>query len=229
MTGPAEPRPASPPCLASEVAPDYFDPLAVDPQQALDVARWRKAERARLDALRRAQPVAKRAEIDAALAQALDALLDRRLGELQGCILAGYWPIRGEPDLRAWLAELRTRGAVIALPVIETRNAPLVFRRWDAGAPLALGHWNIPEPPPDAPALHPDVTLAPCLGWDPQGYRLGHGGGYFDRTLAAIRPRPLAIGIGLQSARLQTIYPQPHDIRLYAIVTEAGLQVENTP
>jgi 5-formyltetrahydrofolate cyclo-ligase len=226
MPDPTTGRLASPPCLAGEVAPDYFDPLATDPQQAVDVARWRRAERARLDAERRAQPVAARAAVEAALARGLEALLVRRLGDLRGRVIAGYWPIRGEPDLRPWLQALRERGAVIALPVIETRDAPLVFRRWDAGARLVRGHWNIPELPPEAERVNPDLALAPCLGWDAQGYRLGHGGGYFDRTLAARTPRPLAIGIALQAARLATIYPQPHDIRLNAILTEAGPQFE---
>jgi 5-formyltetrahydrofolate cyclo-ligase len=217
---------ASPPCMAGDVAPDYFDPLATDPQQAVDVSRWRRAERARLDAERRALPVAERAGIDAALVRALDALLARRLPHLTGRVVAGYWPIRGEPDLRPWLMALRARGAVIALPVIERRNAPLGFRRWAVGATLVRGHWNIPEPPPEAAPVDPDVALAPCLGWDAQGYRLGHGGGYFDRTLA-LRPRPYAVGVGLQAARLPTIFPQPHDIRLDAILTEAGLQFES--
>jgi 5-formyltetrahydrofolate cyclo-ligase len=212
--------------LPARWRPTISIPLATDPQQAVDVARWRRAERARLDAERRAQPVAARAEVEAALARGLEALLVRRLGDLRGRVIAGYWPIRGEPDLRPWLQALRERGAVIALPVIETRNAPLAFRRWDAGARLVRGHWNIPEPPPEAERVDPDLALAPCLGWDAQGYRLGHGGGYFDRTLAARTPRPLAIGIALQAARLATIYPQPHDIRLDAILTEAGPQFE---
>ena len=72
----------------------------------------------------------------------------------------------------------------------------------------------------------PDLTLAPLVGWDPAGFRLGYGGGYFDRTLAVLSPRPMTIGIGLQSARLATIFPQPHDIALDVILTEAGVQYE---
>ena len=71
-----------------------------------------------------------------------------------------------------------------------------------------------------------DLALAPLVGWDASGYRLGYGGGYFDRTLAALSPRPFVIGVGLQSSKVDTIYPQPHDIGLDAIVTEAGLQWE---
>jgi len=219
-------RYASSPCMAGEVAPDYFDPLAVDPEQARDVARWRRAERARLDAGRRAISVAARRAADAAIAGHLSALLASRFAGAAGRVLSGWWPIRGEPDLRPLMAELHEAGVTVALPVVETRFAPLVFRRWMPGTRMVRGDWNIPVPPPDAPALTPDITLAPLVGWDPAGFRLGHGGGYFDRTLAALSPRPATIGIGYQAARLATIFPQPHDIPLDFIVTEAGVQLE---
>src|SRR5690606_38068957 len=116
---------------------------------------------------------------------------------------------------------LHERGAIPALPVVERRASPLVFRPWRPGAAMERGHWNIPVPA-TTETLVPDVVLAPLVGWDAAGYRLGYGGGYFDRTLAA--RQPLAIGVGLQSARLATIYPQPHDIALAAIITECGCQ-----
>jgi 5,10-methenyltetrahydrofolate synthetase len=94
---------------------------------------------------------------------------------------------------------------------------------------MMRGDWNIPVPPPDAGNLTPDVMLAPCLGWDDGCYRLGWGGGYFDRTLAVQAPRLLAIGIALSAARLPTIYPQPHDIPLDLIVTETGVCAEREP
>jgi 5-formyltetrahydrofolate cyclo-ligase len=87
------------------------------------------------------------------------------------------------------------------------------------------GFWKIPVPA-DGPAVVPNLTLAPLVGWDPAGFRLGYGGGYFDRTLAVLSPRPMTIGIGLQSARLANIFPQPHDIALDVILTEAGVQFE---
>lgn len=218
-------RYASPPCLAGEVAPDYFDPLATDPQQAQDVARWRRAEReARLQA-RAALSVAARQAVAAAIAGHLDALLAARFGSLAGRVVSGYWPIKSEPDLRPWMTRLHEAGAILALPVVETRAAPLVFRPWAPGAAMERGHWNIPVPATTA-TLTPEIALAPLVGWDGAGYRLGYGGGYFDRTLAAVRPPVFAVGVGLQAARLATIYPQPHDIRLNAIVTEAGPQWE---
>lgn len=219
---------ASPPCLAGEIAPDYFDPLAVDPQQALDLARWRRAERARLADLRQALGQAGRAEVSARIGRHLAALLaDRGVGP--GMVLSGYWPIKGEPDLRPVLADLHRADVTIALPVVERRAAPLVFRRWTPETRMVRGDWNIPVPPPEADLLAPDIALAPCLGWDECCYRLGWGGGYFDRTLAVIAPRPLVIGIALTAARLATIYPQPHDIALNLILTEDGLAASRTP
>jgi len=218
---------ASPPCLACEIAPDYFDPLAVDPQQAIDVARWRRAERDRLRAARLEIPAAARAELAHALGGHLDALLARRGDPVAGTVVSGYWPIKGELDLRPWMSALAAAGARLALPVVETPARPLVFRAWAPGDALQRGHWNIPVPPDDAPVLTPRIMLAPLVGWDAEGYRLGYGGGYFDRTLAALSPRPLAIGVGLEAARLATIFPQPHDIRLDAIVTEAGVRWES--
>ncbi len=218
-------RYASPPCLAGEIAPDYFDPLGVDPEQARDVARWRKTERTRLLAQRRTLEVGARRAARDALVEHLRGLLRDRLGDLQGRVLAAYWPIKGEPDLRPLLAELDEAGVVLALPVVEIRAAPLVFRHWTPRTRMVPGFWSIPVPPPDAPALTPSITLAPLLGWDGEGYRLGYGGGYFDRTLAACSPRPFTIGVGLEAAKLPTIFPQPHDVRLDAVVTEAGLRV----
>jgi len=218
------PRYASPPCMADEVAPDYFDPLAVDPEQARDVARWRRAERTRLRAERDAMTVAARHTAGTAIATQLRTLLANCFAGATGRILSAYWPIKGEPDLRPLMGELHEAGATVALPVVEMKAAPLVFRRWTPGTRMVRGDWNIPVPPPDADQLTPEVVLAPLVGWDGEGFRLGYGGGYFDRTLAVLAPRPFTIGIGFQSARLATIYAQRHDIALDMILTEAGIQ-----
>jgi 5,10-methenyltetrahydrofolate synthetase len=218
-------RYASPPCLAAEIDPAYFDPLAVDPQQARDVARWRKAERIRLRAQRDALSVADRQASGAAIGRHLADFLRDRFGDLRGRVFSGYWPIKGEPDLRPVLAALHEAGVLVALPLVEVKAAPLVFRRWTPDTRMVRGDWNIPVPPPEAQAVTPEIALAPVVGWTAEGYRLGYGGGYFDRTLASLSPRPFTIGIGLQAARLDTIFPQPHDIRLDAIMTEDGCQV----
>lgn len=214
---------SSPPCYAAEIAPDYFDPLAVDPEQARDVARWRTAERSRLLAERRQLSVAERQAIGAALAGHLRQVVEERFGGARGMVFSAYWPIKGEADLRPLMAELHAAGVTVALPLVETRAAPLTFRRWTPETRMVRGDWNIPVPPPDAAALTPDITLAPLVGWTAEGYRLGYGGGYFDRTLAALDPKPFVIGIGFKTAQLSTIYPQPHDIPLDLIVTEDGV------
>ena len=213
---------ASQPCMAGEVDPAYFDPLGVDPGQARDVARWRRAERTRLAGLREGLGQAGRAQVSGRIAGHLGRVLGDR-GVAPGCVLSGFWPIKGEPDLRPALADLHRAGVTVALPVVETRAAPLVFRRWTPETKLVRGDWNIPVPPPDADMLVPDFALAPCLGWTDDCYRLGWGGGYFDRTLAALTPRPITIGIALNAARLPTIFPQPHDIPLDLILTEDGV------
>lgn len=215
-------RYASPPCLAAEVAPDYFDPLGVDPEQARDVARWRAARRRELLDARRMVGVAAREAAGAALADHVEAALASRVGDAAGRVLSAYWPIKGELDLRPLMARLHDRGVRIALPVVVEKARPLVFRPWSPGAAMVRGDWNIPIPPPEAGEVLPDIALAPLVGWDGAGYRLGYGGGYFDRTLAALAPRPFTIGVGFHATRLATIYPQPHDIPLDVIVTEAG-------
>lgn len=216
---------ASPPCLADEIDPAYFDPMATDPRQAADVARWRRAERARLIAARDALGAEARGRIATALARGLDAFLAARVGDLRGRVISAYWPIRAEFNLRHWFTALHEAGALVALPVVAAKGAPLVFRRWTPETRMVQGHWHIPVPEEGAEVQTPGIMVAPLVGWDGAGYRLGYGGGYFDRTLAAVSPRPFAIGVGMQAARLHSIYPQPHDIAMDAIVTEAGVQV----
>jgi 5-formyltetrahydrofolate cyclo-ligase len=212
-------RLSSPVCFADEFS---SDPLAVDPEQAQDVTRWRKAERTRLRAERSALSVAERQSVGDAISDHLQALLHTRFDGAKGMVLSGYWPIKGEPDLRPLLERLHNSGVTIALPLVERKAAPLVFRHWTPETHMVRGDWNIPVPPPDAPELTPDIALAPLVGWTDDGYRLGYGGGYFDRTLAALDHKPFVIGIGFEQARLPTIFPQPYDIRLDLILTEAG-------
>ncbi|WP_296764028.1 5-formyltetrahydrofolate cyclo-ligase [Sediminimonas sp.] len=218
------PPPASAPCLAHELpaSAPAPGPDGVTPPQA--VARWRRAERTRLVAARKASGQAARARIDAALTRHLHDLVARLAGGVAGRVIAGYWPIRGEPDLRPLLRDWREAGATIVLPVVTAPATPLAFRLFAPDTALERGHWGIPVPPETAPQMTPDIVLAPLVGWDAAGYRLGHGGGYFDRTLAAFERRPVAIGVGLQGACLATIHPQPHDIAMDHIVTEAGPQ-----
>jgi len=195
----------------------------VDQQQARSVAQWRKLERERLVAARLA--LASEARASQAKAMALD--LDGLISAHRIHAVSVYLPIRGEPDLRRWMHERFERGTRIALPVAVELHRPLVFREWRPHAPLARGLWNIPYPA-DGVEFVPDAVLAPLVGFDREGYRLGNGGGFFDRTLAVLRPRPMAIGVGYAFTQIETIFPQPHDIPMDWIVTGASSPLESS-
>jgi 5-formyltetrahydrofolate cyclo-ligase len=212
---------ASPPCFMHRLDPasGTLSP-ATDLQQRADVMRWRKAERGRLIAER----LAIGAEERRGHAGRIAAGLDEALGDLAGRVVSAYWPFRGEPDLRPWMGRVSERGGVCALPVVIERHAPLVFRAWRQGDRLHPGVWNIPVPS-DGPEVMPDIVIAPLVGFDDTCYRLGYGGGFFDRTLAALPRRPRIVGVGYAQAAIRTIYPQPHDVPMDVVVTERGIVV----
>jgi 5-formyltetrahydrofolate cyclo-ligase len=114
------------------------------------------------------------------------------------------------------------------LPEVVEKAAPLVFRAWKPGDRLVSGVWNIPVPA-DGEPVQPDLLLIPLVGFDSRRYRLGYGGGYYDRTLAILDPRPLTVGIGHAFQYLPTIHPQPDDIPMDAIVTEQGITWHRRP
>jgi 5-formyltetrahydrofolate cyclo-ligase len=114
-------------------------------------------------------------------------------------------------------------GRTVALPVVVDKKGPLEYRAWRPGETLVDGVWNIPVPE-KREIVRPSVVLAPLVGFDDACCRLGYGGGYFDRTLAALSPPPVAIGIGFEVQRLATIYPQSFDVPMDLIVTEAGIR-----
>jgi 5-formyltetrahydrofolate cyclo-ligase len=208
---------ASAPCLLNELQQSWDGSYeAVNPQQSQDVARWRKAERERLIALRLAVPVAEREAMDARIA---DALVDVLSGAK--CV-SFYWPFRGEPDLRGMMGPLTEAGVTCALPVVVEKRQPLNFRAYAPGDALDRGVWNIPFPAVGA-EVEPDTLLSPVVGFDDEGFRLGYGGGFFDRTMMVADPQPRLIGVGYDLARLPTIFPQPHDRPLDLVVTETGI------
>jgi len=141
-------------------------------------------------------------------------------GLRQGCI-GFYWPFKGEFDMLPLIKALLAQGATAALPVVVEKQRPLEFWAWHPDMKLVSGIWDIPIPAERAP-VRPTALLVPLVGFDAAGYRLGYGGGYYDRTLAMMTPRPFTIGIGYEFGRLPTIHPQHHDIPLDAIVTETG-------
>jgi 5-formyltetrahydrofolate cyclo-ligase len=134
-------------------------------------------------------------------------------------ILGIYWPFRGEIDVRELAHRHIEAGGVVALPVVVEKNASVEFWRWRPEVPMTRGLFNIPIPGEHV-AVTPDVLIVPLVGFDRAGYRLGYGGGYYDRTLAASQPRPRTIAIAFAEAELETIYPQPHDIPMSLIVTD---------
>jgi 5-formyltetrahydrofolate cyclo-ligase len=134
--------------------------------------------------------------------------------------LGVYWPIRGEPDLRPTYADLATRGVHLSLPVVAGKNLPLTFAAWAPGDALVKDAMGISIPAKIDVVIAPDALLIPCVGFNHSRMRLGYGGGFYDRTLAAA-PRPLAIGIAYACA-LATFDADPHDIRLDRIITEAA-------
>jgi 5-formyltetrahydrofolate cyclo-ligase len=190
----------------------------LDGMTAADVKSWRKAERERL--------IAARESLDAATLalwrQGIDAHLWRSFPGLAAATLAFCWPIRGEYDARRLAERLREQGAVTALPVVVAPRQPLVFREWHPGVALASGPLGIPYPV-SSETVVPTAVLVPMNGWDEAGYRLGYGGGFFDRTLASLAKKPVVIGVSYELARLKTIQPQSWDIPMDWVATERGI------
>jgi len=210
---------ASPPCFMHEVDPSYFgldrDGFALGWPQ---VRAWRRDMRARLVAARKAMAPEDRARQTALLSERLEAQL-APFGS--GAVVALYWPINGEPGLAPVMQRLDRRGVQVVLPVPARPVAPLAFRRWRPRAAMAGGVGGIPVPA-EGESLVPDLLVVPVVGFDGACHRLGHGAGYYDRTLAALRPGAQAIGVGFAEARLSTIHPQPHDEPMDAILTPEG-------
>ncbi len=205
----------SPPCFLHELDPKGA--VGPDRQQLSDVTRWRKAERERLIGAR----LQLSADYRAAQTAAMTRELDRLILPAADTRVSVYWPIRAEPDLRMWMHALSERGVRVALPVALALGQPLIFREWSPKVRMARGLWKIPYPAEGAEVL-PSVVIAPLVGFDKNGFRLGYGGGFFDRTLAGFDARPLVIGVGYPGASIPTIFPQPHDIPMDWIVTGAA-------
>lgn len=211
---------ASPPCLMHELDPTFsgFPENQKDPEQERDVKRWRKAEREQLIKQRLAIPPDIRRQSN----KQITAHLEEAIGDVKGLVISCYWPFKGEPNLHPFMKSLAALGGVCALPVVVSLGKPLFFRAWSQETPMTRGVWNIPVPQETAPVVVPDVVIAPLIGFDPSGYRLGYGGGFYDRTLAGITKPVRVIGVGYQSAAIPTIFPQWHDIPMDSVITEQG-------
>ena len=185
---------------------------------ATSLKTWRRAERERLIAARAALTP----ETLDSWRRRMDGFIEASFPGLARCRLAFCWPIKGEYDARHLARTLRERGALTALPVVVAPKTPLIFREWHPGVRLAKGVLDIPYPA-DSAEVNPQAVLLPMNGWDAKGYRLGYGGGFFDRTLASLTKPPLVIGISYELARLDTIHPQSWDLPMDYVVTERGV------
>ena len=186
--------------------------------------------RACLRSLRQSMSVAERQHASAALCTRLQHWFDQHLTECAAAqrssplVVAGFWPLADEPDLRPLLKQLDLNQVIICLPVIVERHAPLEFHRWTPDTQLSVQGFGVKEPPRQQ-AVVPDIVLVPTLGFTSQAARLGYGGGYYDRSLAALQragATPLKIGIAWQQGLLTEVdafTPQPHDVLLDAIAT----------
>lgn len=172
------------------------------------------------------------------------------LMERQDSVIGAYWPIKGEfdplPALYRWqedavlgssvraeeLARSKAQDGVnllagfeqqrrIGLPVVNKEHKTLIFYSWYPGCPMEADAYNIPKPK-DTAIVVPTLLFVPCVGYGPGGYRLGYGGGFYDRTLASLQPKPFTVGLAYSNGLVPDFQPEPHDVPLDAILTDAG-------
>ena len=154
---------------------------------------------------------------------AMDRHLELGFPGLAKAVVAFCWPIQNEYDARFLIRSLREQGATAVLPVVVAPKAPLIFREWHPGVELVNGVMNIPYPK-DSAEIVPTAVLLPMNGFDMKGFRLGYGGGFFDRTLEALaEKKPLVIGVTFEIGAIETVHPQAWDIPMDYVVTERGV------
>jgi 5-formyltetrahydrofolate cyclo-ligase len=141
-----------------------------------------------------------------------------------GEVVAAYWPIRDELDCKLVLTRLMDEGRPVCLPVVLGDDRPLELRLWEQGTALYPSGFGTLAPDENARQVAPDIVLMPLLGFDQQGTRLGYGGGYYDRTLAAMQHQPRLIGFAFSAQELNHIPRETHDIPLDAVITEQGIR-----
>jgi 5,10-methenyltetrahydrofolate synthetase len=138
--------------------------------------------------------------------------------------IGAYWPIKGEfdalPALYRWSEAEGDRR--IGLPVVNRETKHLRFHVWFPGCPMEDDAYGIPKPK-DTAEFEPELLLVACVGFGPKGLRLGYGGGFYDRTLADLRPRPFTVGVGFMHGYVPWLQPEPHDVPLDAMLTEEGV------
>ena len=179
------------------------------------ILTWRRDKRAKLIGARRALGAA----AHRAASRAIERQLAAHFPDLATRLVGFYWPCQREFDPLPLVKQLIARGGTAALPVVVGKNRPLEFRPWRPGARMAVGAHGIPYPA-EGNAVAPETLLVPMVGFDRAGYRLGYGGGYYDRTLAALPEKLLCIGLCFALGRIDSIHPLPHDVPMDFIVTE---------
>jgi 5-formyltetrahydrofolate cyclo-ligase len=178
-----------------------------------------------LKAAARARAMEVRAGCDPALGALLTQHVLRDAPPPPGAVVAGFWPLAGEIDIRPLLHALAGRGHAVLLPVTPKRGLPLAFRRWRPGDALAPGRFGTMLPIGEA--MTPSMLLVPLLAFDRRGHRLGYGAGYYDRTLAGL-PGVATLGCAFAAQELDSVPAGPQDIPLAAIATERGIVTCNT-
>jgi 5-formyltetrahydrofolate cyclo-ligase len=139
-------------------------------------------------------------------------------------VVSAFFPYMSEIDTRPLLGKLAGEGWATCLPIVIALGQPLIFRRWAPGQPTTPGTWNIPQPTDDAELVEPDVLLVPMMAFDNQGYRLGYGGGFYDRTLDMLRAKKTitAIGVAYSAQEVDSVAHDSHDQVLDYVLTEKG-------
>lgn len=183
-----------------------------------NLPEWKKNQRKQLIAAREAIP----AEHHQLWSRAITNFLKQGLAQAQHMTIGIYWPFRGEYDPRCIAECFLQRGATLALPEVTGKDEPLCFREWSPDTPVKNGAYGIPVPL-ETRIVRLDAVIIPMVGFDRHGYRLGYGSGYYDRTLATYEHQPLTVGVAFELQRLDSIYPQAHDISMHYVVTEAGI------
>jgi 5-formyltetrahydrofolate cyclo-ligase len=170
----------------------------------------------------RTKAMAVRDALHDAIGASADATLAARGLPFEGLSVSGFHPFGSEISVLPILGMLARAGRVTCLPVVLGKGLPLVFRQWAPGEELVKGIWDIPIPADTAPAIEPDVLLVPMLAYDRRGYRLGYGGGFYDRTLALLRAKKpvTAIGVAYHGQGVDDVPHDELDQRLDYIMTE---------
>jgi 5,10-methenyltetrahydrofolate synthetase len=151
-------------------------------------------------------------------AAGLGARLRELVAESGRQVLAGYWAMKDEPDLEAVMARWHADGLRVALPRVVASEAPLVFTRWRPGTQLVPGPFGTLHPDDPEPVT-PQLLVIPCLGFDARCFRLGYGGGYYDRTLEQL-PGALTVGVAYDCCEVRGFVPHEHDLPLDWVITE---------